>query len=455
MVKHINRRDFLKASGAIAAAALTNVQGGFAAERAPAAPKKRWFKGNLHMHSQWSDGDPLPEWAVDWYKSHGYHFICPSDHNIFQADALRFDGFGFKPSPPDLAAFRGETSLWKAMSPKPGWPKLTQARVDEAVAKFGKDSVRTITVGGQTYVRMKPFAELEKQFAEPGKFLMIPGYEQTGGCPNEQQVHANFINVREVFPYISAETPKEILERTFAKGRELYDGQDYLFTANHPLWRYYDYSPADLIALPQIRLFELNNNDIATGLDRHPRGWKPEQFWDVVNAYRAAHDQPLLLGMGSDDRHAYGSGAKAWSVVRAASLSTKDLVAAISAGDFYASNGLDFADIQFDGKTLSVRIDVREEGRYRILFVGTKKDYDPSSRTVDVEKGPRCPARKIDIYSDTIGVVLDSVEGTEGAYTLKSNDLYVRAKIVKVTGDVKPDWESKPAAWTQPYYRES
>ena len=51
--------------------------------------------------------------------------------------------------------------------------------------------------------------------------------------------------------------------------------------------------------------------------------------------------------------------------------------------------------------------------------------------------GARCPARKIDLYSDTIGVVLDTVEGTEGAYTLRPNDLYVRAKIVKVAEDLK------------------
>ncbi|MCY2988734.1 MAG: hypothetical protein NTY19_12815 [Planctomycetota bacterium] len=268
---------------------------------------------------------------------------------------------------------------------------------------------------------------------------------------NDQQVHANFINVREVFPYISAATPREFFERTFAKGRAAYAGQNYLFTANHPLWKYYDYSPADLIALPQIRLFELNNNDIAGGFDEHPQGWKPEKFWDVVNAYRTAHDQPLLLGLGTDDRHSYGPSPKAWTVVRAASLCTKDLLEAISAGDFYASNGLDFSDIQFDGKTLSVKINVREEGSYRILFLGTKQDYDASSRVVQVQQGPRCPARKIDVYSDKIGVVLDTVAGTEGAYTLKSDDLYVRAKIVKVAADLKPDWQSQPAAWTQPY----
>ena len=404
------------------------------------------------MHNQWSDGKPLPEWAIDWYKTHGYDFICPSDHNIFQSDELRFDGFGFDNQPSDLAAFKDETSLWKVISPQPGWPKLTQSYVDETVEKFGEESVRTITVGGQTYVRMTPFSELERKFVEPGKFLMIPGFEQTGGCDNGQQVHMNFINVRNVFPYISAEKPREILEQTLAKAQAVYAGQDYLLTANHPLWRYYDYSPTDLIALPQIRLFELNNNSVDGAYDAHPQGWKPEKFWDVVNAYRASHDQPLLLGMGSDDRHSYDSTPKAWSVVRAASLCVSDLLEAIRTGDFYASNGLDFQDIQFDGKCLSVKMDVREEGRYRIQFIGTKKDYDPSSRVVEVEKGPRCPARKIDVFSDTIGVVLDTVEGPEGSYTLKPDDLYVRAKIVKVAKDLEPDWQSHPAAWTQPYH---
>jgi len=450
MLKSLSRRDFLKTSAAISLAAVAGRQGaGFAQDSA--AAKKQWFKGNLHMHNQWSDGEPLPEWAIDWYKSHGYHFVCPSDHNIFQADQLRFGGFGFDDPSLDQAAFRDETSLWKMISPAPGWPKLTKATLDAAAAKFGEDSIRTIAVGDRTYVRMKTFAELEEQFAEPGKFLMIPGYEQTGGCPNGQQVHMNFINVREVFPYMAAETPKEILERSFAKGQEMYAGQDCLFTANHPLWRYYDYSPADLIALPQIRLFELNNNAVANGFDPHPEGWKPEKFWDVVNAYRAAHGQQLLLGMGSDDRHGYGPPPKAWTVVRAANLGIGELLGAISAGDFYASNGLDFADIQFDGKTLAVRIDIREEGTYRIEFIGTKKDCDSSSRVVEVEKGPHCPARKIDVYADKIGIVLETVEGSEGAYTLRADDLYVRAKIVRVAADLNSDWPAGSAAWSQPY----
>ena len=42
----------------------------------------RWFKGNLHTHSLWSDGNDYPEMIVDWYARHGYQFLALSDHNV-------------------------------------------------------------------------------------------------------------------------------------------------------------------------------------------------------------------------------------------------------------------------------------------------------------------------------------------------------------------------------------
>ena len=47
-----------------------------------ADPQPRWFKGNLHTHSLWSDGNDYPEMIADWYRRHGYHFLALSDHNI-------------------------------------------------------------------------------------------------------------------------------------------------------------------------------------------------------------------------------------------------------------------------------------------------------------------------------------------------------------------------------------
>ena len=46
------------------------------------AEEARWWKGNLHTHSLWSDGDDYPEMIADWYRSNDYNFLGISDHNI-------------------------------------------------------------------------------------------------------------------------------------------------------------------------------------------------------------------------------------------------------------------------------------------------------------------------------------------------------------------------------------
>src|SRR5262245_29216773 len=38
--------------------------------------RPRWFRGNLHTHSFWSDGNDYPEMIVDWYARHGYQFLA-------------------------------------------------------------------------------------------------------------------------------------------------------------------------------------------------------------------------------------------------------------------------------------------------------------------------------------------------------------------------------------------
>ena len=53
-----------------------------AASPPPAAGAVRWWKGNLHTHTFWSDGDDFPEMVADWYRERGYHFLALSDHNV-------------------------------------------------------------------------------------------------------------------------------------------------------------------------------------------------------------------------------------------------------------------------------------------------------------------------------------------------------------------------------------
>ena len=40
-----------------------------------------WFKGNLHTHTNKSDGDSSPETVVDWYSNNKYDFLVLSDNN--------------------------------------------------------------------------------------------------------------------------------------------------------------------------------------------------------------------------------------------------------------------------------------------------------------------------------------------------------------------------------------
>jgi hypothetical protein len=46
--------------------------------------EERWWKGNTHTHTWWSDGDTPPELVAQWYKEHGYNFLVFTDHNVIQ-----------------------------------------------------------------------------------------------------------------------------------------------------------------------------------------------------------------------------------------------------------------------------------------------------------------------------------------------------------------------------------
>jgi hypothetical protein len=41
-----------------------------------------FVRGNLHAHTNLSDGDSSPSSVITWYKSHGYGFLALTDHNV-------------------------------------------------------------------------------------------------------------------------------------------------------------------------------------------------------------------------------------------------------------------------------------------------------------------------------------------------------------------------------------
>jgi hypothetical protein len=69
-VKMIRIRSFIAF-----AIAFSTVACAFAADDTATAPK-HWFKGNLHTHSLWSDGNDFPEMIASWYRDNGYQFLA-------------------------------------------------------------------------------------------------------------------------------------------------------------------------------------------------------------------------------------------------------------------------------------------------------------------------------------------------------------------------------------------
>ncbi|MCF6287528.1 MAG: histidinol-phosphatase, partial [Candidatus Hydrogenedentes bacterium] len=199
----------------------------------PAAwSEARWYKGATHVHSLWSDGNGSPEIIADWYKKHGWDFMCFSDHNTLL-----------------------EGEKYVSIDPE---GHLTPARFDALQSQFGEDWTVTREAGGKRQMRLKTLEEIIAHFAEAGKFLLFPAKEMTshGGNP-----HMNVLNVREVVPGApkgGGMTPKmqgyiDTIEAQKAKHKV-----PMLVHLDHP--NYHDrVTTEEMIAVRGLRFFEVFN----------------------------------------------------------------------------------------------------------------------------------------------------------------------------------------------------
>ena len=397
-----------------------------------------WYRGNLHMHSFWSDGNVFPEQAVDWYKDDGYHFVVLSDHTVLQL----------------------EPQKWIDVKAEPRWTSVFEKYVE----KYGQPETRE--VDGKKQVRLHTIHELKKKLDIPGRFLMIPGHEMNSTA-NGVTLHGNALNVAASIPFQTGETLAESIDKNALAVKKLGEDHGYptLFMLNHPIWPYYDVDPLSMADAKETRLYEFvpAGGGVTGGFDVSPRYWNRESLWDIVTAFRVIKGHPLMYGTGTDDTHDYtearfnaGNPGLSWVMVRAEKLEPNSIIQALMQGNFYASNGVEMEDITFDKGTgtLSVKVKPAAGVKYRIRFIGTKRNFDQTVVPFEMEKGDRNPARKGWTFSSDIGIVLSAVDGIEASYRLKADDLYVRAVIAsdqpkeEVHAGLTP---TVATAWTQPF----
>lgn len=351
-----------------ALAALGLVAGLTLAQRNAEAP--RWWRGNLHTHTLWSDGDQFPDMVATWYRDQGYHFLALSDHNLLS---------------------QGER--WMPES------EINRRAAVDAVApylaRFGPSWVETRAGGGGREIRLKTLDETRTLVDQPGRFLMISSEELTGSSGDGRSLHMNATNLVEPVAFQSAATVRESMVRNLAAVEEAArrTGRETMVHVNHPNYRW-GVTAEDLAAVVGERFFEVWNgvdgdNDPGDGVRAGT-----EEIWDIATTLRLLRYQaPPLYGLATDDSHDYHGNrpraqpGRAWVMVRASHLSPQWLIRALRAGDFYSSTGVELEDVRFDAgaRRLTLRIRGRGGETYRTRFIGTRRGAATAGQ---VRKGP-------------------------------------------------------------------
>ena len=399
----------------------------FSTTLAAAAPK--WWKGNLHTHSLWSDGNDYPEMIVDWYVQHGYNFLALSDHNRMLEGERWIDA---------------RTNIGGS------------AALERYQAKFGTNWVAMRELNQRSEVRLKTLEEFRNRFEKPGIFLLVPGEEISDHGPSGP-IHLNASNLRQLIPPQGGATASEVMQNdinaVLAQRRKT--GQLMIPHINHPnfMWAL---TAEDILPIKGERFLEIYNGHPITKNGGDQYHASSERIWDILLTRRLAELKlPPIWGTAVDDSHNYlqfraetSNPGRGWLMVRAGRLSAPALIKAMEAGDFYASSGVVINDIRRDKKRLALDLQAEPGVEYLTQFIGTRKGYDRSSQPVMKDGKELTVTRK---YSDEIGAVLAEVPGNSPAYRLKGDEIYVRAKVIssrlKENGTYP---EEKEMAWVQP-----
>jgi hypothetical protein len=413
----------------------------------------RWYRGNLHTHSLWSDGNDFPELICDWYRDHDYDFLAISDHNIL-AEGDKWVKIGELRKRGSITALNLYLDQYR---------KIAQTRGNREDGTFE--------------VRLTNFKDYKAMGERPGKFLIIQSEEisdqfkipapatrptnrattrpTTRRASTTLPIHMIATNIQEVIKPQGGNSVAEVLANNFKAIMEQArrTGQPILPHINHPNFGY-ALTAADIASVVDEHFFEVYNGHPGVNQLGDARHIPIEHMWDVANTIRMVQlHAPPLMGLATDDTHHYhepvlsrsrSTAGRGWVMVRAKDLTPESLIAAIQSGDFYASSGVFLDSVQFNPatRTLSIKIKPDGDATFMTQFIGTPKDI--------AEGG------KLDLTSEKIGTIFSTVSGRNPTYTLTGNELYVRALITSSKPPVNPSLkDQKKQAWTQPVVLDS
>lgn len=389
----------------------------------------QWYRGNMHTHSYWSDGDNYLENIALWYRDHDYDFLVFTDHNT-------------------LAASERWVDVDKVKSGRKAYEKL-KANFPDAVTERVTD--------GKTEVRLKTFAEVSELVGLPGKYLLVQGEEVTDKF-GRSPIHMNVSNIKEVIPPLGGSSVTEVMQNNVnaAIAQRERTGQPMIIHLNHPNFGW-GVTAEDLLPVVGENFFEVYNGHPGVNNSGDKDHASTERFWDILLTRRLAELKlPVLYGLATDDGHSYhnipsraSEPGRGWVMVLAEELTPDTLIESMETGRFYSSSGVTLNRVESGPRGLSLQIAEEPGVTYRTEFIGTRRGYDATSTPVLDKDGNEIRATRH--YSADIGTILATQEGTTARYEFRGDEIYVRARVTSSKLHPNPSELGEfERAWVQP-----
>lgn len=394
----------------------------------------RWFKGNVHTHSHWSDGNDYLEAIGLWYRDKGYNFLTFTDHNVL-----------------------ANTDKWVEIEKTKGG----RVAFDKLKAKF-PDWVETRTADSKEQVRLRRFDEVAAKLNVEREFLLIQGEELSDSFTSPDfgkvPIHINAGNIYEKLGPAGGSSVADVIQNNVdaVMAQRERTGQVMMVHLNHPNFGW-AVRAEDLMRIIGERFFEVYNGHPGVNNKGNAERAGTERIWDVVLTKRLAELRlPAMYGLAVDDGHDYhnipsrkSEPGRGWVMVLAPKLTPTSLILALEAGRFYSSSGVTLKTVESSDRGLSLEVDPVPGEAYTIEFFGTRKGYNPVGEPVLGKDGKTLNTTHR--YSAEIGASLGKVTGTTARYDFKGDEIYVRATVTSSALHPNPsevgDFQQ---AWVQP-----
>ena len=304
-----------------------------------------------------------------------------------------------RPDLPKLKWFKGNIHTHTTESDGDDTP-------ENVVRWYRRHGYDFLVLSDHNHLTLFEYAEGRRRFKRP---LMVPGEEVSLSIHDGRTpIHINAIGISRVVEPIDA---REIVPTLQANVDAIMEAGG-IASINHPNYMW-SFDHEHLKKVTGATLLEIYNGHPAANVHGAPGKPSYEEIWDgVLSAGR------VIFGVATDDSHNYkdfhparSNPGRGWIVVQAETLEVEAILDGLSSGRFYASTGVELANLDQSPDAVSLSVTTERDFIYTTAFIG---------------RG---------------GKVLQESTGPEASYEPSGDEQYVRA-VVRSSSGTK--------AWTQP-----